>query len=72
MAAFAYQPSGHLTMVSLRTRMGRIEDARSHVETARQILETAGSVARFSWVSSQCAYGAGLVALLQDRLEEAM
>ena len=64
--------SGHLTFASLRTRMGRTDDARSHVETAKRILETSGVVARFSWLSSYCAYRAGDVAILQSRVKDAM
>ena len=64
--------SGHLTFASLRTRMGRLDDAKSHVDVAKQILETSGVVARFSWLSSYCAYRAGNVAILQSRVKDAM
>ena len=64
--------SGHLTFASLRTRMGRVDDARSHVDIAKQILETLGVVAGFSWLSSYCAYRAGHVAILPNRAADAM
>lgn len=64
--------SGHLTFASLRTRMGRVSDAKYHVDMAKHILETSGISARFSWLSSYCAYRAGTVAMLQDRVEDAM
>ncbi|KAI0115622.1 hypothetical protein GGR51DRAFT_503594 [Nemania sp. FL0031] len=63
---------GHLTFVSLRTRMNQLEDAKNHVDIAKNILETAGISARFSWVSSYCAYRAGVVAMLQGRIEDAI
>ena len=64
--------SGHLTFASLRTRMDRPKDARNHVNQAKQILETSGVVARFSWLSSYCAYRAGDVAIIEGRIKDAM
>ncbi|KAK6213364.1 putative pfs domain-containing protein [Colletotrichum tabaci] len=62
----------HLTFVSLRTRMGQLDDANQHVEIAKKILETSGAAARFSWLSSYCAYRAGDVAIKQGRTKDAM
>ncbi|KAI8304277.1 hypothetical protein K4K61_006265 [Colletotrichum sp. SAR11_59] len=64
--------SAHLTFSSLRTRMNRLDDAHSHVNTAKHILETSGIAARFSWLSSYCAYRAGDVAMKQGRVQDAM
>ncbi|KAF0329893.1 transcriptional xre family [Colletotrichum asianum] len=62
----------HLTFSSLRTRMNRLDDAHSHVNTAKHILETSGIAARFSWLSSYCAYRAGDVAMKQGRVQDAI
>ncbi|KAK0631075.1 hypothetical protein B0T17DRAFT_239362 [Bombardia bombarda] len=62
----------HLTFASLRARMGRLEDSNSHVNAAKDILETSGHFARISWLSSYCAYRAGDVAMKQDRVENAI
>ncbi|KAL8743228.1 MAG: hypothetical protein Q9190_004404 [Brigantiaea leucoxantha] len=64
--------SGHLTFASLRTRMARVDAAKSHVDTAKHILDTSGVVARFSWLSSYCAYRAGDVAIRQNRVRDAI
>ncbi|KAL8658195.1 MAG: hypothetical protein Q9226_001193 [Calogaya cf. arnoldii] len=66
------QVDGHLTFTSLRTRMGRIDDAKGHVDSAKHILETSGTLARFSWLSSYCAYRAGDVALRLRRVKDAI
>ncbi|KAL3463577.1 hypothetical protein BJX64DRAFT_256963 [Aspergillus heterothallicus] len=66
------QVYGHLTFVSLRTRMGRLDEAKRHVDVAKQILDTSGIAAHFSWLSSYCAYRAGDVAIKQGRVEDAM
>ncbi|KAI0377693.1 hypothetical protein F5Y04DRAFT_263483 [Hypomontagnella monticulosa] len=66
------QVYGHLTFASLRTRMNNLDDAKNHAEIAKQLLETSGTVARFSWLSSYCAYRAGDVALKQGRFDEAI
>ncbi|KAF2969313.1 hypothetical protein GQX73_g4250 [Xylaria multiplex] len=63
---------GHLTFASLRMRMGRIADAKTHVDAAKDILETSEISARFSWVSSYCAYRAGVVAIAQGRVVDAI
>ena len=52
--------------------MGLSKDARSHIDQAKQILETSGVVARFSWLSSYCAYRAGDVAIIEGRVKDAM
>ncbi|KAK1830086.1 hypothetical protein QBC39DRAFT_426826 [Podospora conica] len=62
----------HLTFASLRTRMNRLDDAKSHVDIAKNLLETSGSSARFSWLSSYCAYRAGDVAAKQGRIQDAI
>ncbi|KAK1455472.1 hypothetical protein CMEL01_04232 [Colletotrichum melonis] len=62
----------HLTFASLRTRMDRLDDANSHVNTTKHILETSGIAARFSWLSSYCAYRAGDVAMKQGRVQDAI
>ncbi|KAI1097942.1 hypothetical protein F4804DRAFT_143064 [Jackrogersella minutella] len=66
------QVYGHLAFASLRTRTNEIDDAKRHVDVAKEILEASGSVARFSWLSSYCAYRAGNVAMKQDRFSEAI
>lgn len=52
--------------------MNRLEDAKLHVDKAKDILEVSGVTARFSWVSSYCAYRAGDVAMKQGLVEDAM
>lgn len=52
--------------------MGQLDDAKSHVDMAKHILETSGLSARFSWLSSYCAYRAGDVAAKQGRIQDAM
>lgn len=52
--------------------MNRLGDAMDHVDRAKHILETSGSAAGFSWLSSYCAYCAGDVALKQGRCADAM
>jgi hypothetical protein len=52
--------------------MNRLGDARSHVDKAKKILETSGIAARFSWLSSYCAYRSGDVAMKQGRFKDAM
>ena len=52
--------------------MDRMDDAKGHVDSAKHILETSGVLARFSWLSSYCAYRAGDVALRQRRVKDAM
>lgn len=52
--------------------MGRFEEAKRHVDLAKKILENSGSAARYSWLSSYCAYRAGDVAMKQGRFEDAM
>lgn len=52
--------------------MGRLDDAQTHVETAKRILESSSIAARFSWLSSYCAYRAGDVAMKQGRNQDAM
>lgn len=64
--------SGHLTFASLRTRMKRLDDAKHHVDKAKHILNTSGSAARLSWLSSYCAYRAGDVAMKQGRVSDGM
>ncbi|KAI0857704.1 hypothetical protein F4860DRAFT_505886 [Xylaria cubensis] len=66
------QVYGYLTLASLRTRMNRLDDAKDCIYEAQSILETSGSAARFSWVSSYCAYRAGVVAILQGRTADAI
>ena len=50
--------------------MGRLNDAKYHVNKAQQILATSGVMARFSWVSSYCAYRAGDVVIRQNRVQK--
>ena len=64
--------SGQLTFTSLRTRIDDLEKALDHVHVAKRILETAGTVARFSWLGSYYAYRAGDVALRQGRTQDAI
>lgn len=64
--------SGHLTFASLRTKMKNLDDAKRHVETAKQILGTSGKSASLSWLSSYCAYRCGDVAMKQGRFTDAM
>lgn len=52
--------------------MGRLDEAKSHVDTGKRILETSGLAARFSWLSSYCSYRAGDVAMRQGRVQDAM
>lgn len=66
------QVYGHLTFTSLRTRMGQLDDAKQHIDKAKKLLETSGVTARFSWLSSYCAYRAGDVALRQGRYKDAI
>ncbi|KAH8803590.1 hypothetical protein F5884DRAFT_510069 [Xylogone sp. PMI_703] len=63
---------GHLTFGSLYTRMNRLEDANQHTDKAKNILETSGSSARFSWLSSYCAYRSGVVAMLKGQVNNAI
>ncbi|CAG8978829.1 hypothetical protein HYALB_00013203 [Hymenoscyphus albidus] len=62
----------HLTFAPLRTRMSLIDDAKCHVDKAKNILQTSGLSARFSWLSSYCAYRAGDIALKQGRVKDAI
>jgi hypothetical protein len=52
--------------------MGRLQDAKGHVDKAKHILENSGLLSRFSWLSSYCAYRAGDVAMKQGRVADAM
>jgi hypothetical protein len=52
--------------------MGLLDEAKVHVDKAKDILETSGMMARFSWLSSYCAYRAGDVAIHQQRVQDAM
>ncbi|KAF2753267.1 hypothetical protein EJ05DRAFT_504920 [Pseudovirgaria hyperparasitica] len=63
---------GHLTYTSLRTRMRDFKSAQRHVHKAKEVLEISGSSARFSWLSSYCAYRAGDVAFHQGRVAVAI
>ncbi|KAI0104454.1 hypothetical protein F4814DRAFT_430828 [Daldinia grandis] len=66
------QVYAHLTFTSLRIRMDNLDDAKKHAEIAKNLLETSGTAARFSWLSSYCAYRVGQVALKQGRLNDAI
>ncbi|KAI0139030.1 hypothetical protein F4776DRAFT_47404 [Hypoxylon sp. NC0597] len=66
------QVYGHLAFSSLYTRMNNLDEAKRHVDTAKQILEASGTAARFSWLSSYCAYRAGDVAMKQGRFNRAI
>ncbi|KAI0898720.1 hypothetical protein F4806DRAFT_506706 [Annulohypoxylon nitens] len=66
------QVYGHLTFASLRTKMKNLNDAKRHVETAKQILGTSGKSASLSWLSSYCAYRCGDVAMKQGRFTDAI
>lgn len=52
--------------------MNRLDDAKHHVDKAKHILDTSGSAARLSWLSSYCAYRAGDVAIKQGRVNDGM
>jgi hypothetical protein len=52
--------------------MNQLKDAKRHIDKAKDILETPGSLARFSWLSSYCAYRDGTVAMLRGQVEDAM
>lgn len=64
--------SAHLTFTSLRIRMNNLDEAKKHAQIAKHLLETSGTAARFSWLSSYCAYRVGQVAMKQGRLDDAM
>ncbi len=66
------QVYGHLAFASLRSRMGQLNDAQRHVEKANHTIEISGTLARFSWLSSFCAYRAGDVAIRQGRVKDAV
>ncbi|KAI1410375.1 hypothetical protein F5Y13DRAFT_192236 [Hypoxylon sp. FL1857] len=66
------QVYGHLAFASLYTRMNNLDKAKSHVDIAKQILEASGTAARFSWLSSYCAYRAGDVAMKRGHFDEAI
>lgn len=63
---------GYLAFASLRTKMGRLDDAKRYVDRARSITETSGTLSRFSWLISYCAYRAGDIATRQGRVQDAM
>ncbi|KAI1127032.1 hypothetical protein F5Y10DRAFT_266482 [Nemania abortiva] len=63
---------GHLTFASLWTRMGRLSDAKTRVDIAKNILEKSGMSGHRGWLYSYCAYRAGIVAMLQGRIEDAI
>ncbi|KAK2596202.1 hypothetical protein QQS21_006350 [Conoideocrella luteorostrata] len=52
--------------------MARFDEAKTHVDTAKQLLETSGIAARFSWLGSYCAYRAGDIAMKQKRYKDAI
>ncbi|KAI1458139.1 hypothetical protein F4805DRAFT_474585 [Annulohypoxylon moriforme] len=66
------QVYGHLTFASLRTKMNDLNDARQHVDMAKQILDASGNSASLSWLSSYCAYRSGDVAMKQGRFNDAI
>ncbi|KAI1654754.1 hypothetical protein F4813DRAFT_194925 [Daldinia decipiens] len=66
------QVYAHLTFTSLRIRMNSLDEAKKHAETAKHLLEISGTAARFSWLSSYCAYRVGQVAMKQGRLDDAI
>jgi hypothetical protein len=61
-----------MAMVSRRVRQGRIDDARTFSDKATNILNGSGTIARFSWMSAWCSNRAGQVAMLQNRVADAM
>lgn len=66
------QVYAHLTFTSLRIRMNNLDEAKKHAQIAKHLLETSGTAARFSWLSSYCAYRVGQVAMKQGRLDDAI
>lgn len=52
--------------------MDNLDRARASAEAARGIIESSGTIARFSWLSANSAYRTGKVALLQTDVGPAM
>lgn len=62
----------HETYASLFSRSGDWERAHTHVKLAREILDETGGFAAISWISGLCAYRAACVAILQNRIQNAI
>lgn len=64
--------SVHETYASLFSRSGDWERAHEHVKLAREILEKTSGLAAISWISGLCSYRAACVAILQNRVQDAI
>ena len=64
--------SVHETYASLFSRSGGFDRAQKHVILAREGLDKIGDYAPISWISGLCAYRAACVAILQDRVQDAI